>query len=90
MNVKELKEAIADLPDDMEVILQKDAEGNGYSPLQGDDTDCIYVAETTWYGEVYSIQGSDKESAEHNGMELEDWKALKDEHPQALVLFPVN
>lgn len=28
MNVKELKEAIENLPDDMEVILQKDPEGN--------------------------------------------------------------
>ncbi len=33
MTVKELKKAIKDLPDDMECILQKDAEGNGYSPL---------------------------------------------------------
>ena len=41
MNVKNLKEAIANLPDEMEVILQKDSEGNGYSPLSGADADAV-------------------------------------------------
>lgn len=39
------------------VILQKDAEGDGYSPLRDDNDPAVvdaYVAETTWYGEVYS------------------------------------
>jgi hypothetical protein len=33
------------------VILSKDAEGNGYSPLDS-LTNAYYHAETTWYGEV--------------------------------------
>jgi len=41
VNVKELREALKDYPDDMEVIIQEDPEGNGYSPL--DDT------EESWY-----------------------------------------
>lgn len=41
MNVKELREVLADYPDDMEVIVQADAEGNGYSPLAG--------TEEAWY-----------------------------------------
>ena len=45
MNVKELKEAIANLPDEMEVVLQKDSEGNGYSPLSDVDTDAVYIPE---------------------------------------------
>jgi len=49
MNVKELITLLSKLPDDMEVILQKDPEGNGYSPLDGVDPDCIYND-----GECYS------------------------------------
>ncbi len=53
MTVKELREALVDLPDDMPVIMQKDGEGNGYSPLYCADGDNnSYLAETTWMGEV--------------------------------------
>lgn len=48
MTVKELKEAIAELPDDMEVILQKDGEGNGYSPLSGADPNAVYIPNNVW------------------------------------------
>ncbi|WP_062214670.1 hypothetical protein [Streptomyces sp. NBRC 109706] len=41
-----------DLPDDTPLILSKDAEGNGYSPVSG-ATLAMYVAETTWSGETY-------------------------------------
>ena len=42
------------------VILQKDAEGNGYSPLREfaeNDPALVevYVAERPWFGEVYSV-----------------------------------
>ena len=57
MNVKELREALAGLPDDMIVIVQKDSEGNGYSPLSGvDGVNNAYRAETTWSGEVGLIR----------------------------------
>lgn len=53
MTVKELREALAGLPDDMPVILQKDAEGNGFSPLDGASGDNnSYEAESTWSGRV--------------------------------------
>lgn len=38
------------------VILQRDSEGNGFSPLRDDNDAALveyYVAETTWSGEVY-------------------------------------
>jgi len=85
MNVKELKEAIANLPDDMEVILQKDSEGNGYSPLAGADPNTVYVPRNTWSGEIYS---TNYEASEHC-LEEEEWEKLK-AGPHALVLFPVN
>lgn len=86
MNIKELKEYIKNLPDDMEIILQKDSEGNGYSPLEGGDSECIYEAETTWGGEVYSLEFG----AEGNGFEEDEWEEIKTNFPKVLVLFPVN
>lgn len=51
MKVKELREALANAPDDFDVILSRDAEGNGFSPL-ADAEPCKYIAETTWSGQV--------------------------------------
>lgn len=50
--VGELQDFLAAHPRDRKVIIQKDAEGNGYSPMAGAD-DGMYAAETTWSGEVY-------------------------------------
>ena len=85
MNVKDLKEVIANLPDEMEVILQKDSEGNGYSPLRGADANTVYIPETTWYGDVYSMDWT----AYDAGMKDEEWNDIK-EKPRALILHPVN
>lgn len=35
MTVLELIEELKNYPDDLEVILQRDPEGNGYAPLSG-------------------------------------------------------
>lgn len=51
MNVKKLRKALKKYPSDMEVILQKDSEGNGYSPLGGGEG-AMYQAETEWSGEA--------------------------------------
>ena len=85
MNVKELKELISNLPDEMEVVLQKDAEGNGYSPLSGVDPNAVYIAETTWYGDVYSMEWS----ADDACMSDEQWENIKAK-PRTLILCPVN
>ena len=85
MNVKQLKEAIKDLPDDMEVLLQKDSEGNGYSPLRGAAPDCIYVADNRWEGQVYNTD----DSAADNCMEENEWEELKT-GPRSLILHPIN
>lgn len=85
MTVKELKAELENLPDDMEVILQKDAEGNGYSPLAGADSDAVYEPESTWSGQVYDT----KWSAEDADMLPEDWEEIKS-RPHALILHPIN
>lgn len=85
MTVKELKKEIIDLPDEMEVIMQKDGEGNGYSPLSYVDHNAVYIPETTWNGEVYFTEWS----AEDACMNEKEWEDIKSK-PQALILGPVN
>ncbi len=85
MKVKELKEYIKNLPDDMEVILQKDSEGNGYSPLSVVDSEARYVPDSTWSGNVFF----DEWSAEDNCMDDDEFKEMR-KLPQSLILTPVN
>lgn len=85
MTVKELKEAIANLPDEMEVVLQKDSEGNGYSPLAGADHDAVYIPDSTWSGDVYSMEWT----ADDACMSDEEWEEIKSK-PRTLILYPVN
>ena len=52
MTVKELIAELGEIADQNRiVIMQKDGEGNGYSPLSCVETDA-YWAETTWSGDV--------------------------------------
>lgn len=85
MKVKELLEALTGVDPEAEVILQKDAEGNDYSPLEGADSDAVYVPESTWSGLVYSLH----RTAEENCMEYDEWEDLK-KQPPCVVLYPVN
>lgn len=85
MLVKDLIAALQGLPPDTEVILQRDSEGNGYSPLAAVDANCVYVADTTWHGEVYDL---DLMADEHD-LEWDEWERLK-RKPRCVVLAPVN
>ena len=85
MTVKELKQEIESLPDDMLVILQKDAEGNGYSPLSGTDTDVIYIPDSTYSGDVYDSNWT----ADDACLSESEWAELQTK-PKALILYPVN
>lgn len=85
MKVKELLEALAGADPEAEVILQKDAEGNGYSPLEGADDEAVYVATTTWYGAVYSMGWTAQDACKTD----EEWAAIC-AMPRCVVLHPVN
>lgn len=85
MKVKDLIRELQLLDPEMECIIQKDAEGNGYSPLAGTDENCIYVAETTWYGEVYDTTWT----ADEADMPEDLWETLLN-RPRCVVLYPVN
>lgn len=84
LTVKDLIEALCQLPDDLPVIMQKDGEGNSYSPLEGVDGSkgIVYVAESTWSGAVYTED------------DIEYLKEEDDEdhskNPRCVVLYPVN
>lgn len=51
MKVKKLIELLKTYPENFQVILAKDGEGNGFSPLS-DDSEGIYEAECTWSGHL--------------------------------------
>lgn len=87
MTVKELIEELSKLDGDREVILQKDSEGNGYSPLSGLDT-AAYVPETTWYGEVRYEELTDE--LKRLGYAEEDCVEPGSDYTRAVVLWPVN
>lgn len=84
MNVGELKKFLEDVNDNRIVILQADGEGNGYSPLAGLDDSSVYIADSTWSGEVKYERLTPE--LEKQGYSEED---CGNGEP-ALILFPVN
>jgi hypothetical protein len=85
MKVKELKELLNEFDNELEIILQKDSEGNGYSPLSGADNNSVYIADSTWSGDVYSANWS----ADDACMDDDEWEELL-KRPRCVVLWPVN
>jgi hypothetical protein len=85
MKVKELIAELETLDPNLDVILQKDSEGNGYSPCAGVDGDAVYRALNTWCGVVYDTTWS----AEDADMSEQEWEQFK-EQPRVAVLYPIN
>lgn len=83
MKVKELIEELQKLDPELQLICQKDSEGNGYSPLAGADLAC-YVEENTWSGTVYDLSWS----ADDADCDDKEWEEIKKN--KVVVLFPVN
>jgi hypothetical protein len=52
MTVQELRDALEGLDGDVLVVMSKDGEGNGYSPLSDVEADARYAPDSTWSGEV--------------------------------------
>lgn len=85
MKVKDLIKELKTYNQEAEIILQKDAEGNGYSPLAGGDNQCVYIPDSTWSGEVHSLL----DSADENCMKEDEWQEIK-KKGACVVLYPVN
>ncbi|MEE9446225.1 MAG: hypothetical protein V3V19_11240 [Cocleimonas sp.] len=60
MKIKELIEKLKSCDPEEEVILAKDNEGNGYSPLSNISHD-IYRPESTWSGELVEYERNRKD-----------------------------
>ena len=85
MKSHELAKMLLDNPD-VELILQRDAEGNGYSPLSSVEFDVVYVPYSTWSGECYTASWPAKDC----GFDEEEWERLKQTNSAYAVLYPVN
>lgn len=88
LTIKELKAQLADLPDDMLVILQKDAEGNGYSPLEDvDGYNNVYVPDSTWSGDCHlKVLTAELKAAGYGPDDVYDGNDAQD----CVILCPVN
>ena len=87
MKVKDLMAELAKCDPEAELIVQKDAEGNGYSPLSGIDHECVYMPECDWYGDVISTKWSPEECCMgHDPDHYDEIMAM----PRCVVLYPIN
>lgn len=86
----ELADYLATQPRDRKIVLSKDAEGNGFSPL-ADAGVHMYAAESTWSGSVYPTPEDLAEMMDPpntQGWSEED--AAPDDAERVIVLGPVN
>ena len=84
----ELKKMLNKYPDNLEIILQKDTEGNSFSPLDS-EWQGTYVPDSTWHGEAY-LDSLDKDNMEQ-GFGPEDVRDPNHgDNKAALFLVPVN
>jgi hypothetical protein len=86
MTLAELRAQLAalDLPDDTLVVLAKDAEGNGHSPLV-EVEHAMYLAESTWSGERYLTEA--QRLAEPDP---DEYSEAPDAAVPAVFLWPTN
>jgi hypothetical protein len=84
MKVSELIEALKQLPQDAEVIMSQDAEGNGYSPLYCLDEGTIRPEEVGQYNieSFYSNQHTDEDCCLDPGE--------RDQFAKVVCLCPMN
>jgi hypothetical protein len=92
MYVWELREILAELPENSLVVLAKDGEGNGFSPLSGYSDEDRYLAEEgDWQGELVSAENCDDERALYGEKVPCDHSDCRwSEGVNAVFLWPVN
>jgi hypothetical protein len=86
--VGDLMDYLATQPRDRKIVLSKDAEGNGFSPL-ADAGESMYSAETTWSGDVHPTPEDLAELIAGGGGWTEE-DAAPDGAERVVVLGPVN
>lgn len=78
MNAQELIDILKEYPPDTLVVMSKDGEGNGFSPLDSHG-DGFYVADSTYSGELFEDENEFAEYADE-----------VDEAVKVIVLWPAN
>ena len=86
ITVGQLKEILAGYNDEMLIVMSRDSEGNGFSPL-ADHGKQIYVPDSTWSGDIYEIELT-AELIEQGFTTDELYDG--DDGVQAIVLWPTN
>lgn len=76
MTIAELIEMLKELDQNALVIMSKDGEGNGYSPMVDEFSTGTYEPETTWSGDFYS--------------DAEDGEEQDEAGQRCIVLWPTN
>lgn len=87
MTLDELRATLAELdhlPGDTPVIMSKDAEGNGFSPLVEVDPG-MYLAETTYSGEHYMTEEQRQATDDPD-----EYGKAPEESVRAVFLWPTN
>jgi len=82
MKVKDLINQLTKFDSEAEVILQKDAEGNGYEECCG-VAECIHI-KNGYESEVYDLDWS----ADDCCMDDEEWEEMRKTTPKCIVLYP--
>lgn len=82
----------AGLPDDAVVIIARDSEGNGFSPLADRCSDAIYRAESSYSGELEYWDEDDCADAGPDRQTWSEWylAAQVDGGLRCMVLWPTN
>ena len=78
MKVRDLIVELVEMNQELDIILQKDPEGNGYSPISGADIDCIYDD-----GEMWPTYWTANDAC----MDEEEWQEIL-KKDRCCVLYP--
>ena len=84
MKVKELIAELQELDGELEILLQRDPEGNGYAPLAGSDSNAIAITD----GRDVDIYDTNW-TADECCLDEEEWEELK-KQPRVVVLWPTR
>lgn len=89
MTVGQLRAALAELPDEMLIVMASDAEGNEHRVLAAAG-ECLFEPDSSWSGETYNTPERLAELVAGPG----GWNAEDDAAPEdairVVVLEPVN
>ena len=82
MKIEELIKILSGMAPERDVILQRDPEGNGYSPIKGADDEAVYTDDF----DVYATDWSASDAC----MSEKEWEIFKKKNKKCVVLHPMD